>query len=47
MRQWLLGEDTVKCKVIVDYKSLQQVKNFKYHSCENPYERRKKDIRQK
>jgi len=39
MRQWhFLGEDIVRCKIIVDNKSLQQVQNFKYLGCEISYE---------
>jgi hypothetical protein len=41
-----LGQDPVRCKIMVDNKCLQQVKNFKYIgyeiSCEN-----EKDIQQK
>jgi hypothetical protein len=41
-----LGEDAVRCKLIVDKKYLQQVKNFKYLSCEIAYGS-EKDIQQK
>jgi hypothetical protein len=37
-----LGEDTVRCKIIVDYKSLQKVQNFEYLGCEISYESKKK-----
>jgi hypothetical protein len=33
-----LGQDPVISKIIVDNKCLQQVKNFKYLSCEISYE---------
>jgi hypothetical protein len=33
----LLGQDQVKCKIIVDDKCLQQVQNFKYLDCEISY----------
>jgi GR25 family glycosyltransferase involved in LPS biosynthesis len=29
-----LGQDTVNCKIFVDNKRLQKVKNFKYLGCE-------------
>ena len=29
-----LGQDTIKCKIVVDNKCLQHVKNFKYFGCE-------------
>jgi hypothetical protein len=32
------GQDQVRCKIIVDKKCLQRVKNFKYHRYENSYE---------
>jgi hypothetical protein len=36
-----LGQDTVKCKIVVDNKLLQKVKNFKYFGCEISYENEK------
>jgi len=36
-----LGQDTVKCKIVVDNKHLQHVKNFKYLGCEISYENEK------
>jgi hypothetical protein len=41
-----LGQDPVRCKIIVDNKCLQQVKNFKYLSCEISCGN-EKDIQQK
>jgi hypothetical protein len=41
-----LGQDPVRCKVIVENKCLQQVKNFKYFGCEIWY-KNKKGIQQK
>ena len=36
-----LGQDPVRCKVILDKKCLQQVKNFKYMGCEISQENEK------
>jgi len=36
-----LGQDPVRCKIVVDTKCLQQVKNFKYLGCEIYYENEK------
>jgi len=33
-----LGQDPVTCKIFVENKCLQQVKNFKYLGCEISYE---------
>jgi len=33
-----LGQDTVRCKIAVNNKCLQQVKNFKFLGCEISYE---------
>ena len=41
-----LGQDPLRCKIMVDNKCLQQVKNFEYLSCEVSYEN-EKDIQQK
>jgi len=41
-----LGQDPLRCKIVVDNKCLQQVKNFKCLSCEVLYES-EKDIKQK
>ena len=41
-----LGQDPVRCKIFVDNKCLQQVKNFKYIGCEI-YCEYEKDIKQK
>jgi hypothetical protein len=41
-----LGQEPVRCKIVVDNKCLQQVRNFKYLGCEICYEN-KKDIQQK
>jgi hypothetical protein len=41
-----LGQDPVRCKVIVENECLQQVKNFKYFSCEISY-KNEKGIQQK
>ena len=41
-----LGQDPVRCKIIVDNKCLQQVKDFKYLSCEISDEN-EKDFQQK
>jgi len=40
-----LGQDPVKCKIAVDNKCLQQLKNFKYLGFEISYEN-EKDIQQ-
>jgi hypothetical protein len=37
----LSGQDPVRCKIIVDNKCLQQVKNFKYLGCKISYENEK------
>jgi hypothetical protein len=39
-----LGKDPVRCKIIVDNKYLQQMKNCKYLGCEISYEY-EKDIK--
>jgi deoxyribose-phosphate aldolase len=39
-----LGKDPVRCKIIVDNKYLQQLKNCKYRGCEISYEH-EKDIK--
>jgi hypothetical protein len=36
-----LGPDPVRCKIVVNNISLQQVKNFKYLDCEIFYENEK------
>jgi len=36
-----LEQDPVRCKTVLDYKCLQQVKNFKYLDCEISYENKK------
>jgi len=41
-----LGQDLIRCKIVVDNKCLQQVKNFKFLSCEISYEN-EGDIQQK
>jgi hypothetical protein len=41
-----LGQDPLRCKIMVDNKCLQQVKNFKCLNCEVSYEN-EKDIQQK
>jgi len=41
-----LGQDPVTCKICVENKCLQQVRNFKYLGCEIFYEN-EKDIQQK
>jgi hypothetical protein len=41
-----LGKDPVTCKIFVENKHLQQVRNFKYLGCEISYEN-EKDIQQK
>ena len=41
-----LGQDPVRCKIVVDNKCLKQVRNFKYGGCESSYENGK-DIQQK
>ena len=41
-----LGQDPVRCKIVVDNKCLKQVRNFKYGGCESSYEN-DKDIQQK
>jgi hypothetical protein len=33
-----LGQDPVRCEMVVDNKCSQQVKNFKYLGCEISYE---------
>jgi hypothetical protein len=42
----LLGQDPVRCTIIVGSKCLQQVMNFKYLGCEISFEN-KKDSQQK
>jgi len=42
----LLGQEPVRCKIIVDDKCLEYVRNFKYLGCEIPYENGK-DSQQK
>jgi hypothetical protein len=34
----ILGQDPVRCKIVVDNKYLQQVKNLKYLGCGSYYE---------
>jgi hypothetical protein len=41
-----LGQDPVRCKIIVGNRRLLQVKNFKYLSCEISYEN-ENDVQQK
>jgi len=41
-----LGQDEVRCKIIVDNKCSQQIENFKYLHCEISYEN-EKDIQQR
>jgi hypothetical protein len=41
-----LGQDPVRCKIVVDNKCLKQVKNFQYPCYEITYEN-EKDIQQK
>ena len=41
-----LGQDPVTCKIFVENKCLQQVRNFKYRGCEISCEN-EKDIQQK
>jgi len=41
-----LGRDSVRCKIVVDNKCLQQVKNFQHPGFEISYEN-EKDIQQK
>jgi hypothetical protein len=41
-----LGQDPVRCKIVVDNKWLQQVKNLKFLGCEISYEN-ERDIEQK
>jgi hypothetical protein len=41
-----LGQDSVRCKIVVDNKCLQQVKDSKYLDCEISFENGK-DIQQK
>jgi hypothetical protein len=41
----VLGQDPVKCKIVVDNKCSQQLKNFKYLGCTISYEN-EKDIQQ-
>jgi hypothetical protein len=43
----LLGQDTVRCKIVVQNKCLKQIKNFKYIRCEIPYQNEKQNIQQK
>jgi len=38
-----LEQDPVGYKTVVNYKCLQQVKNFKYLGCEISYENKKKN----
>jgi len=40
------GQDPVTCKIFVENKYLQQVRNFKYLGCEMSYEN-EKDIQEK
>jgi len=42
-----LGQDPVRCKVIVANRRLRRVKNFKYLSCEISYENEKKMFNKK
>jgi hypothetical protein len=41
-----LGQDPVRCNIVVDNKCLQQVKNFKFLDCEISY-KNEGDIQQK
>jgi phage major head subunit gpT-like protein len=41
-----LGQDPVRCEIVVDIKCLQYVKNFKYLICEISYEN-DRDVQQK
>jgi hypothetical protein len=36
-----LGQDPVRCKIVVDNKCLREVKNFEYLFCEISYENEK------